>query len=144
MHRRCLLAFSLSLSIHDYFIDKAKNPHTAIWQILMKQEFPKIILSTATPMFNRADDLLGLIGLLGSQSRDGESSPAGDPNDDDQPDASEHKALFARQVREPPHGSRRIQEVAWDAELGNLLSDIRLPADLNGKGHYGKDSNMHS
>lgn len=34
---------------------KAKNRRTALWQILMTQEFPKIVLATATPMFNRVD-----------------------------------------------------------------------------------------
>ncbi|CEL03222.1 hypothetical protein ASPCAL04379 [Aspergillus calidoustus] len=48
---------------------KVKNPETNTWAVLRVHDFPKIILATASPMFNAAKDLIGLVGLLWPAAR---------------------------------------------------------------------------
>ncbi|KAL3464256.1 hypothetical protein BJX64DRAFT_286678 [Aspergillus heterothallicus] len=48
---------------------KVKNPQTSTWAVLRVHEFPRILLTTATPMFNAAKDLVGLVGLLWPAAR---------------------------------------------------------------------------
>ncbi|KAJ5574154.1 SNF2-like protein [Penicillium hispanicum] len=47
---------------------KVKNKATGIWELLSMQDFSAILLSTATPMFNSVEDLIGLIELLGKRA----------------------------------------------------------------------------
>ncbi|QKX54988.1 uncharacterized protein TRUGW13939_02078 [Talaromyces rugulosus] len=49
---------------------KVKNPDTDTWCVLRVQQYPKTILATATPMFNAAQDLVGLVGLLWPAARE--------------------------------------------------------------------------
>ncbi|RDW62917.1 uncharacterized protein DSM5745_10028 [Aspergillus mulundensis] len=49
---------------------KVKNKTTDTWAVMRIHNFPKTILATATPMFNAASDLVGLVSLLWPAARE--------------------------------------------------------------------------